>query len=462
LIIDESSGNDTLSMTNIDKDALSFSRNDDDLQIAVADGGIITLKNYFNDINAGVQTLYTAQGAINLSKDVVHFDWLRGSEDDDLLIGSNVVDRLYGGEGDDNLYGGEGKDYLYGGNGDDALIGASGNDRLYGYGGDDFLSGGSGRDRLYGAQGSDTLIGRSGDDYLEGYYGSDTYIFNQGDGHDTIAEWSKEGSSDFDVLQFGEGITQENLTILRDGYDAIFKIDADNSVRVKGWFDDDNRSVLEQIQFADNTTLSIEDVNSLAIVEGTNRNNRLYGMNKLNDNLFGLGGNDRLYGYEGDDFLSGGSGRDRLYGAQGSDTFIGGTGDDYLEGYYGSDTYIFNQGDGHDTIAEWSEEGSSDIDTIKFGTEITKDDVSFTFENNDLLIQYGADDLIKVNNVNNTRGQIERIELSDGMYITNDDINFIIQQVNAYGEEKGMEHISNNDIQNNHELMNIVSSAWHK
>ncbi len=506
LIIDEASGNDTLSMTNINKEQLSFSRADDNLLIAVDDGGVITLKNYFTNTQAGVETLHTAQGDINLSRDVINdveshwwhgsfrakddqdhlisgtdninslegntgndiilgnnkYDWLKGNAGDDLLVGGDANDRLYGNEGSDNLYGDAGNDYLDGGEGNDALIGGAGRDRLYGDVGDDYLAGGADNDRLDGDKGNDTLIGGRGDDYLEGYYGSDTYIFNQGDGHDTIDEWSKKGSSDVDRLQFGAGITQDDVTIKRERYDAIFELDAENSVRVKDWFDDDNRSVIEKIQFTDGTQLLASDVNDLAIVEGNNHNNRLYGMDKLNDNLFGLGGNDRLYGYEGDDFLSGGSGKDRLYGDQGADTLIGGAGNDYLDGYYGSDTYEFAKGDGHDTIDEWSKKGSSDVDTIKFAEGITQNDVSFTMQHGDMFIQYATDDLIKVQDADDTRGQIEKVELSNGLYVTNDDINLIIQQINAYGAEKGMDHISNNDIQNNPDLMNIVSSAWHE
>jgi len=351
-------------------------------------------------------------------------------------------------------------DRLYGNDGDDALIGGAGRDKLYSGDGDDYLSGGDGRDTLLSSRGDDTLIGGRDDDYLAGYYGNDTYIFNKGDGNDTIDEWSKRGVSDSDRLIFGEGITQDNISILRDRYDAVFKVDEDNSVRIKGWFDDDNRNKVEQIEFADNTILTVEDVNSLVVLEGTDRNDRLRGLDKLDDRIFGFVGNDRLYGYEGDDFLSGGSGRDKLYGAQGNDTLVGGTGKDKLEGYYGSDTYIFNKGDGEDTINEWSKKNSSDIDTIKFTEGITKDDISFTMKHDNLFLQYGENDIIEIKHADDRRNQIERVELADGMYITNDDMDLVIQQINAYGEEKGMDHINNNDIQNNPDLMNIVSSAW--
>ena len=342
LVIDEASGKDTLSMTDINKEQLSFSRADDNLLIAVDDGGVIKLKNYFVNTQAGVETLLTAQGNINLSRDVindVHSHWWFESfkvkdSQDHLINGSNAFDWLRGNGGNDIIFGENRFDYIDGKGGNDLLVGGNSMDVLYGDKGNDNLYGDRGNDKLHGGSGNDTLIG---------------------------------------------GI-----------------------------------------------------------------------------------GRDSLYGDTGNDYLAGGIGNDRLDGDKGNDTLIGNTGDDYLKGYYGSDIYEFAKGDGHDTIDEWAKKGSSDVDTIKFAEGITQSDVSFTMQHGDMFIQYATDDLIKVKDADDTRGQIEKVELNNGLYVTNDDINFIIQQINAYGVEKGMDHISNNDIQNNPDLMNIVSSAWHE
>ncbi|MBL4730601.1 MAG: tandem-95 repeat protein, partial [Sulfurimonas sp.] len=53
LVIDEASGEDILVMSEINKDALTFERNESDLEIEVRDGGVITLKNYFTNTEAG-------------------------------------------------------------------------------------------------------------------------------------------------------------------------------------------------------------------------------------------------------------------------------------------------------------------------------------------------------------------------------------------------------------------------
>jgi len=57
--------------------------------------------------------------------------------------------------------------------------------------------------------------------------------------------------------------------------------------------------------------------------------------------------------------------------------------------------------------------------------------------------------------------QIEKIELSNGSYLTNNDMSHIIQQMSAYASEKGISLSSNDVIQNNQALMQIVSSGWH-
>lgn len=80
---------------------------------------------------------------------------------------------------------------------------------------------------------------------------------------------------------------------------------------------------------------------------------------------------------------------------------------------------------------------------------------------NDLLLQYGENELIEVKYAKYANYQIEKVELNDGSYLTNSDIDYIIQQINAYGDEHGMTHIDNDDIRQNSELMGIITGAWH-
>ena len=501
LVID-TTDKETLVMSSIHKDDLSFGRNGGDLVITVLNTQTITLKNYFTNIHAGVEKLVTAEGDINLTREVInesmyggysaldskdhlisgdqYANWLIGNTGDDILFGSggndyisggSGNDLLIGGKGDDNLqgnsgndtiYADDGNDQVYAGDGDDVLIGGNGSDILFGENGDDWISGGTGKDTLYGGYGNDTLAGGIGDDQIDGSYGSDTYRFSLGDGADTIVDTSAYGSKDTDKLVLGEGITQDNLQILRDNYDLVFKVNNTDSIRIKYWFASDQRNTLEQIVFSDGTTLSTNDVNALAMTLGSESNDCITGLNTFVDHLYGFGGNDVMSSYGGDDFLDGGKGNDRLYAGEGNDTLIGGTGNDYLEGAQGSDTYFFNKGDGTDTIFDYANCGSNDVDTIRFGDGVTQEDISFLMKNGNLSIQYSSSDTINVLYAQySTSSQIEKIELSNGSYLTNNDMNLIIQQMSAYASEKGISLSSNDVIQNNQALMQIVSSSWH-
>ena len=100
-----------------------------------------------------------------------------GTDDDDVLIGSNGPDHsrgrggndvICGKKGDDHLEGGDGRDHLKGGRGDDELEGDDGSDALRGGPGDDSLYGGDDDDHLSGGEGDDVLAGEGGRDALEG------------------------------------------------------------------------------------------------------------------------------------------------------------------------------------------------------------------------------------------------------------------------------------------------------
>ena len=96
-----------------------------------------------------------------------------GTEDADLIFGTNGTDTIkgkggndciYGFDGDDLLVGNAGNDTIFGGNGNDTLNGRTGNDSLYGDSGNDTISAGKGDDNLYGGSGIDGFNGKIGND----------------------------------------------------------------------------------------------------------------------------------------------------------------------------------------------------------------------------------------------------------------------------------------------------------
>ena len=83
------------------------------------------------------------------------------------------------------------------------------------------------------------------------------------------------------------------------------------------------------------------------------------------------------------------------------------------------------------------------------------------YSGGNLSIKYGNSDTITVSYyVSNTAYQIDKIELGNGNFITNSQINKIIQDINAYAKDNGITGISHDIIRNNQDMMNLVMSGW--
>ncbi|MCP1445048.1 Ca2+-binding RTX toxin-like protein [Pseudomonas sp. GGS8] len=144
----------------------------------------------------------------------------------DALFGEDALaDSLSGLDGNDKLYGLGGNDTLSGGNGADELSGGEGSDTLLG---------GAGDDRLSGDTGSDTLIGGTGNDQLSGDRGNDLYRFERGDGQDDIDDFDPDANTD--VLQFGAGISANQLWFSKNGWDLeVSVIGTADKVTISKW-----------------------------------------------------------------------------------------------------------------------------------------------------------------------------------------------------------------------------------
>ncbi|AFY83583.1 S8 family serine peptidase [Oscillatoria acuminata] len=167
-------------------------------------------------------------------------DFLYGREGDDNLYGGEGNDLLHGNQGNDFLDGGAGDDWIHGGQGNDAILGNEGNDVLFGdlgndliFGGndndflngnqgDDSLDAGAGTDTLHGGQGNDILIGGSGNDFLYGDKGDDTLV-----GVDTRSATPGQGEIDF--LTGGEG---SDLFVLGDSTRVYYDGDSNGGYAI--------------------------------------------------------------------------------------------------------------------------------------------------------------------------------------------------------------------------------------
>ena len=266
-------------------------------------------------------------------------DTIRGSEEDDRLVGSHGRDRIDGRNGSDvltfdgfdegvlvNLATGryrtsdgtsivtgvedvEGSDFA------DTLIGDGGKNQFQGFGGNDAINGGAGIDTavyfdaaaaiivnlatraVTGGSGSDTLsliervLGSRFDDMLTGSNANEFFLGGFGD--DTL-----DGGGGIDTVEYGlvgSGVTVNLATGKASG-------GAGNDL-----------------------------ITAVENVIGSLFNDRLTGSSRAN----------RLDGRDGADILDGGAGGDLLIGGEGNDRLNGGLGNDRLMGGAGADSFLF-------------------------------------------------------------------------------------------------------------------------
>jgi trimeric autotransporter adhesin len=232
----------------------------------------------------------------------------------------------------------------------------------------DLLVGGSGQDYLRGYGGTDTLDGGAGSDVLWGGDGDDIYRFGRGSGVDLINSGCADPAADFDKVEFGAGITPDDLELVKDG---------DFQIGIKGMSDVliiNNWAYLDQFSFADGTALSVAEFETRGITVFAPSSSGFY------NDFYGAAGNDRIHGI--------GNGNDRLYGLDGNDTLYAGTYNDTLTGGRGDDTYVFERSSsGAHLIDNKADDYATATDTVAFGVGITPDDLELLRVGNSLQIR---------------------------------------------------------------------------
>jgi Ca2+-binding RTX toxin-like protein len=239
--------------------------------------------------------------------------------------------------------------FIAGTDGDDVLTGTAGDDAIFGRRGNDVVSGRAGDDTLFGGDGYNVLYGEAGDDflnagdggYLVGGLGNDTYLFNRGGGDVTIDQYLAEdddsggfaGAGDIDVIRFGVGVAASEIAVSFSeaagslSLSIAYSIDA---IHIQGWQDANTRQIA-RFEFADGTFWTA-DTMPTPVITGTDGD----------DSLSGSAGDDRLDGGAGNDILSGGEGNNSLVGGEGDDTFFAdaSAGVDHIGDSGGVDTLV--------------------------------------------------------------------------------------------------------------------------
>jgi Ca2+-binding RTX toxin-like protein len=250
------------------------------------------------------------------------------------------------------------------------------------------LSPTDGADLLIGKTAGSVLAGGLGNDTLRLGFGDDTVQFNLGDGVDLIkAIYGSIGTTD--QLQFGPGITEDDIKITLANDDLFLKVgSAGDEIRITG-----------QFGYISGTFTQAEVIDEFVFADGT----------KLTANQV------RLLG------LAGTSGSDSISGSSRNDTIEGGAGNDTLAGGVGDDTYLFNRGDGFDTIADG--DGSN---VLAFGSGIDSTDLVFSriAGTADVLVQLsGTQDAIKIAGfLGRPNSSIQEIHFANGSSLTRSEI----------------------------------------
>lgn len=211
-------------------------------------------------------------------------------------------------------------------------------------------------------------------------YGDTNYTWNYGDELLVINDYS--GAND--TITFDYGINYSDLNFVKDGFDLVVTFNGNNVIKIMNqfrtelmydddgynsyWFSeiDSNQSKIEEIILGDGSRFQLSQISYFPL-SGSSSNDVIYGVSEggvVDDQIYGMGGNDIIAGLKGNDRLFGGDGNDILYGGgfrklegrsnvyvnSGNDILNGGPGDDYLYGEDGDDVYILDSG--HDYIDE--------------------------------------------------------------------------------------------------------------
>lgn len=238
---------------------------------------------------------------------------------DDAILGTvnaDVIDALAG------------NDIVYGGAGNDSMEGNDGDDELWGEAGDDTVSGGAGEDLLLGGDGNDVLIGGADSDQLQGGAGADSYHFSSGFGADVVHDTTgTTEDASIDEIVFDATVAAGDVQLSLDP-EAPFEhnllirnVLTGDQIKVQYFFNAEfgygGADHIEQIRFSDGTTWNLAEIRARASqVYGTPGADSLQAIGGLDSHIYGLAGNDSLFGGAGNDVLDGGTGNDAMAGAR--------------------------------------------------------------------------------------------------------------------------------------------------
>lgn len=182
---------------------------------------------------------------------------LKGRAGNDMIFGSEGINKLYGDAGDDVIDGDDGNDKLYGGAGNDEIEGGDGNDKLYGGAGHDWLSDDDGKNELYGEAGNDVLeVSGDASHKLKGGTGSDSYVIDSvHSGVNITIDQNDFKKGDLDILYL-DFVDKGSVNYSLENDALTIAQNYGGSITVTGW----DVNPLSKIVFAGNTVVNGSDI----------------------------------------------------------------------------------------------------------------------------------------------------------------------------------------------------------
>ncbi|MEE2730819.1 MAG: leucine-rich repeat domain-containing protein, partial [Pseudomonadota bacterium] len=281
--------------------------------------------------------------------------------------------------------------------GRDTYLGTDGRDVVYGLGEADIIAGGGQADVIVGGPGNDIVSGSrlniaadgtvSRNNTSDGY--QDTFIYNLGDDHDTIYEY-ETGAEKCSLLQFGTGISSEDISLYQDGKDLIIELNDTDKLTVDSWFEGSQYYYrLGYVQFQTGDPI---EASQWVASKGFQSTNGEVAGTSLAESLVGSDNDDRIYGLGGADIIEGGEGNDHLSGNR-LNIAADGTVSVFGSSDVAMDTFIFNLGDDHDTLYEY-ETSAEYRALLQFGAGISPDDIIVIRDSDDLILEINEEDKV--------------------------------------------------------------------
>jgi Ca2+-binding RTX toxin-like protein len=420
--------------------------------------------------------------------------WGTGNELNNVIIGNSAVNSLTGNAGNDTLDGGAGADTMNGGIGNDTYVVdntgdvitenanegtdtvqssitytlasnvenlvLTGTSAINGTGNalNNVITGNSANNILSGGVGIDTMIGG---------IGNDTYVVDNSD--DVITENANEGvdtvqSSNHYIL----GANVENLTLTgttsawgtgNDLNNVIIGNSAVNNL-AGGTGNDtlDGGAGADSMNGGIGNDTFVVDNSGDVITENANEGTDTvqssidYTLGANVENLTLTGTSAWGTGNDLNNVITGNSANNLFNGSLGNDSLVGGT---------GSDTYTYRRTDGQDTINDYSTI-TTDVDTLQLKDGITSTEPVIVKQNGDLYIFVNSGNYVKIaSQFTATTYGIERLEVSDGHYITRSDIESIVNTMSAINNNAGMDVMQKyNAMMQDQTYISTLAATW--